>query len=325
VLLVNLSAGGGPVIAANGPENLWLGTSWDLVTTPPGIEFEELMAVGGGDPGLQTEFASRAWDSIGRDPGGWALMGLHKALAFLTLPGPGRNEEAGWILRRTGLALLLPLSFAAVALGGGRCLRPVCGNGASERLAVAIVGAGLLSAVIFFPTDRFRLPALAALWFLAAESPPARRDLITAVPLAAVVLALSLFYRYPGMERSGLTSLLAAEQRISDGMPAEALGYLEDAEERGFEGADLDNLRGIALSMSGSPLHGLACFRSAVAAAPGAPTVWKNLAASLWNLGMDAEARDAALRAVSLNPLLIGTLGPILGPTRGDAADGRIR
>jgi hypothetical protein len=313
VLLLNLLAGGGPVMAANGTENLWLGTSWELVTTPPGIEFEQLVSVAADDPGLQEEFAFRAMHAISADPGRWAAMSLHKALAFLTIPGPGRNLETGWVLGVTGLSLMLPLSFAAFALGGSRCFRSAGRMSGMERLAVSMLAAGLISAVIFFPSARFRTPVIPALWFLAASSVPCRRDLVLALPLAAVLLGLAIFYRYPGMERRGLTHLLSAENRILSGMPDEALESLDLARERGFTGADLENLRGIALSMIGSPEEGLACFRSAVAAAPASPTAWKNLAVSLWNLEMPGEASEAAMRAVSLNPLLRDALRPILG------------
>jgi|GEM_PF-883502 len=313
VVLLNLLAGGGPVMAANGAENLWLGTSWELVSTPPGIEFEELAAVGGGDPGLQTEFTSRAMQSISADPGGWAFMGLQKALAFLTIPGPGRNIETGWVLGATGLSLLLPLSFAAFAIGVGRCLRSPGGMSGMERMAVSMVAAGLISAIVFFPAARFRTPVLPALWFLAASLVPCRRDLAVTLPAALLLIGLALFYRYPGMERRGLASLLAAEHHILSGMPDAALESLESARERGFAGADLANLRGIALSMTGNLEEGLACFRSAVEAAPASPTAWKNLAVSLWNLGREGEASAAARHAVTLNPLLLDTLRPILG------------
>jgi hypothetical protein len=313
VILLNLLAGGGPVMAANGAENLWLGTSWELVTTPPGIEFEELAAVGGGDPGLQTEFAGRAIQSISADPGGWAFMALQKGFAFLTIPGPGRNIETGWVLGVTGLSLLLPLTFAAFAIGGGRCLRSPGRMSGMERMAVSMVAAGLISAIVFFPAARFRTPVEPALWFLAASRAPRWKDLAAALPAALLLITLALFYRYPGMERRGLTSLLAAEHHIQSGVPDEALEALDLARERGFAGADLSNLSGIALSMTGSLEEGLACFRSAVEAAPASPTAWKNLAVSLWNLGREGDASAAAGHAVALNPLLLDTLRPILG------------
>jgi len=89
--------------------------------------------------------------------------------------------------------------------------------------------------------------------------------------------------------------------------------YIELAEERGYEGADLHNIRGACIASSGGEFRGAAReFSRALELAPGSPTAWKNIAVLLWNNGYREEALYAAEKAVSLNSALRTQLGPIL-------------
>ena len=85
-----------------------------------------------------------------------------------------------------------------------------------------------------------------------------------------------------------------------------------DAEERGYYGADLFNLRGVLVSLSGNPEQGAVEFEKALEIASGSPTLWKNYAVSLWANARYEDSNEAARRAVFLNPLLREQLRPIL-------------
>jgi len=312
IIMLNLMGGGGPVIAQNGGENLWLGTSWDLLSTPPGVEYEELVSVHEDHGTFQEAFIERAVNTIREAPGRWLLMGLRKGMAFFSLPGPGRNMETGMLMRSAFLVLLLPLTLIAIAFGAVRCFDGGVLSTSGGRLAVSLAAAGLVAAVIFFPAARFRTAVLPAFWFLTAWKLPVRREILPVSLMMAGVLSLSLLDAYPGAERSGLNHLLAAEHSIRVGDPDAALDELDSALTAGYEGADHYNLRGVGLSLSGRPLTGLDELIHASEEVPNSPTVWKNLAVAFWNLGHFEDASAAAERAIALNPLLRSQLLQIL-------------
>jgi len=154
VIVLNLFAGAGPVIAANGGENLWLGTEWELIRTPPGVEFEQLVSTGDDTSGGDRVFLSRALDNITNAPLEWLKMGGQKILAFFTLPGPGRNYENSWLLSRTGLIFLLPLTLMAMSAG---IVGALAGQKKFWQLAAAaFICTGIFTSFIFFPSARFR-------------------------------------------------------------------------------------------------------------------------------------------------------------------------
>jgi hypothetical protein len=310
VVLINVVSGAGPVIAANGGENLWIGTSWEMISIPPGVEFEELVALGPGDTGGDRVFFHRALRSIGDDPGEWAGMGVVKAAEYFSLPGPGRNFETDWVMGKTFLLVLLPLTLAAMSLGisGAFISKPEYW----VLLSLSILAAGIISSFVFFPSARFRTATLPAFWFLAAGAVTRPGAIRRCLLPALTVILISVLLTYPGKERSGLTSMLAAEQMFSAGDPDRSMEYIQEAADRGYCGADLHNVMGACLSSSGFRMEGLAEFERAVHIAPSSPTVWKNYAVSLWSNGKYVESLDAARRAIYLNPLLREELGPIL-------------
>ena len=313
VIILNLSSGAGPVIASNGGENLWLGTDWDLITTPPGTEFEELMSTGTSPSGGDAVFMDRALSSIGSSPLEWLSMGGRKLLAFFTLPGPGRNFETGWLLRRTWLIILLPLTLLGMSAGTVGIFRRK--QSFWCLTAAAVICSCILTAFIFFPSARFRLVSLPAFWFLSASLRPNWKNIRMVIVPASFIVFTSLIVTYPGMERSGLTSMLAAEHYLDSGNLNETVEYLMDARERGYVGADLFNLRGVHVSLSGNPERGAVEFEKALELAPGSPTLWKNYAVSLWADARYMDSIEAARQAVNLNPLLRDELRPILEHT----------
>lgn len=310
IIFFNLFAGAGPVIASNGGENLWIGTDWELITTPPGVEFEELVSTRTSRSGGDTVFFERAFNSITSSPFEWISMGGRKLLGFFTLPGPGRNFETGWLLQKTWLIMLLPLTLLAMSTGIAAVFRR--DRSFLHCAAAAFICSGIASAFIFFPSARFRSVILPAFWFLSASVLPEWKTMRRAIIPAVSVVIISLLVTYPGMERSGLTSMLAAEYLIDSGRLSESAEYLTDAEERGYFGADLFNLLGVHLSLSGNPAEGLMEFDIALGIAPQSPTLWKNYSVSLWANARYEDSIEAARRAVDLNPLLREQLRPIL-------------
>lgn len=291
LMFLNLLSGGPFATGENGPLNLWLGTSWELLSTPPGIEYEELV---GGD-----DFTEQAFEAIMSSPGRWILMGFTKTAAFLSIPGPGRNIETPELLRSTIFVFLLPLtgSLAALALVGWKRDYPS-----------ALFFSGILAAFVFFPSVRHRAVYLPAMVLMASGL-----RWKPAIPALAAVVIFSFFMEYPGGVRPGLTELQHSQDLLEQGRYTAAMEYTERAEERGYEGADLHNIRGACIASSGGEFIDAAQeFSRALELAPESPTAWKNMAALLWNNGYREEALFAADKAVSLNSALRTQLNPIL-------------
>ncbi len=300
VLLWNTFTGAGPVLGANGAENLWLGSRIDLLTTPPGVEFEQLVAIRDETPG----FLERAWLEIGAAPGDWVSFALRKASASMALPGPGRNLETGRLMASTGLALLLPATAAALLAGmAGAFGRRV------PRLSRAALPALLAASALFFPAARHRT-ALLPLLYIASMAPLPRRESFRLI-LPAVAVGLSSLFPMR-TTRPGLNDIVAASAALDAGDAAGARRALSEAAARGYSGADLHNLTGIATAVSGRPLDALAEFEAALETAPGSPTLWRNYAVALAGCGSWSEARRAAVRAVQLDPGLTGELEQLI-------------
>jgi tetratricopeptide (TPR) repeat protein len=303
LIAVNMFSGSGPVLAANGAENLWLGSSLDLLRIPPGMEFEQLMAVG---PARGDAFLCRWASAVIADPAGTAVFAARKLFASLELPGPGRNVDSRDIYTRTGLAWLLPLTGGALCLGISRVMKGI----GSAGLAEAGIASLLLSAAIFFPAERYRAAQMPFLFFLAASRPPDRKD---AIPSAGVAVAVILCSVFPlNSTRPGLNYLIRAGKDLDYGFYGEAMADLRSASLAGFEGADLHNLRAVAMAAGGDSEGSVNEFEAALEAAPTAPTLWRNYAVALYSTGRTGEARQAASRAISLRPSLRSDLAPLL-------------
>jgi len=291
VAAVNVASGGPPSVASTGGVNLWIGSDWNLLSTPPGVEFEQLMEV---QPGRT--FTERAVSMIGEDPAGWVFRGAVKTLAFFSLPGPGRNIDSGEALK----PLIPLLAVTAIFLAGAAGMR--------RDPASVLMAAGVLSAFLFFPSVRYRavfLPAFA----LTASSLSWKR----LIPGVSAVLALSILLPYPGHVRPGLNALLTAQNALRENDAAGCLSMLDEAGRQGFEGADIHNIRASAMAIEGRDFAlVLTEFGKALEAAPRSPTVWRNMAVFLWNYGRTQHAIEAARTAVRLNPGLEAELSEIL-------------
>jgi hypothetical protein len=291
LMALNFASGGSFSIAGNGSLNLWLGSSWELLETPPGIEYEELVG--------RSSFTDSAVSAISGDFAGWLGRGAVKTAAFLSLPGPGRNIEAPELLNSTILKFLLPITLAFLALGL---------SGSGKNIQTALMFTGILTAFVFFPSMRhravfipvFALSLLKFRWKIA-------------VPVALCIAVFSLFLDYPGGVRPGLTLVQLAQAQLESGQPDAAIETLRKAEENGYRGADIHSIRGAAIASSGGNFIDAATeFGRALELVPDSPTAWKNMAALLWNYGHTEDAVYAAEKAVSLNPELRDELSPIL-------------
>lgn len=291
VMAVNAVSGGGFSVAATGGVNLWVGSDWDLLTTPPGVEFEEMMRTEPAD-----SFTERARNVITADPSGWLIRGVQKSLAFFTLPGPGRNLDS-----REAVRMVFPLLLITAMLLAGV-------GGFGRNPPGAFMAAALVSAFLFFPSMRYRavfLPAFA----LAAWEIPRWRLVLGAVAVAA----LSVLFPYPGHVRAGLNTVLTAQNALRENRTADCLRLLDRAEAEGYRGADLHNIRASAMALEDRGFQEVFPeFARALEAAPGSPTVWRNTAVYLWNTGRVDPAREAAMKALSLDPRLEPELRRIL-------------
>lgn len=303
--ILDATGGEGVSLAANASENAWLGTRIELLRTPPGVEFEALVGM---DPEGGDTFLSRTADSVLSDPGGTAVFALRKALAGAGVPGEGRNLDDPWLMRRTGLLYLLPVSALALVMGLARSFRGSAGG--TCWLARSAFPALLASSAVFFPALRYRTALMPLFWDSASKA-PGRRDLRSFSAAALILAAASL--SGIGAARPGLAYVARAGEEIDHGLPLEALATLDSARARGFEGADLHNLAGIALAVTGRREEALRELLLAREMAPGSPSVWRNSAVLYHEMGMSVEARRAARRAVLLDP----ELGPLLSPLTG--------
>jgi hypothetical protein len=311
VILVNLASGAGPVLSINGAENFWLGTSWELASTPPGVEFEALMRLDSNEETPDQHFMELALERICDSPLSWVGMGFRKVLATLSFPGPGRNVELTELIRRMHFVLLLPLTLLIMSLALTRSKSMLCGK-MSERLALSMIAAAFLAAFLFIPAARYRTAYFPAAFFLAASRPPSRREILPWLATSLILAGLSILVQYPGAPRRGLTEVQSAQQQLSRGRPDLAIYELRRAASRGYTGADLHNIAGASLMTMGRTGEGTAEFERALELAPGSPTLWRNSAVALWNSGRYDESLEAAQRAVILDPLLRTELGPLL-------------
>ncbi|MBN1434242.1 hypothetical protein JW921_05735 [Candidatus Fermentibacterales bacterium] len=317
VAVWNLSGGTLATPAANGGLNAWLGTDEELGSVPPGLEFEELVVVtdpraASGNAGdIDAVFWERAVRAAGSQP--LRLLGLlpRKLLSGFAFPGPGRNLDVPSAFRSSGLLVLLPLPLAALSLALAALLRSSSlRRGASWLFCFLLLQA--VVALVFFPAARYRVAVVPAVWFLVAMTCPRgdprelRQILRPAAAIAGILVLASIAaprLGWPGT-RPGFNHILRAEYEINYGSdPAEAMRQLDMAGSSGFAGADLHNLRGIALAIGGRPEEAVCQFRMALAIAPGSPTAWSNLASALFEVGDSVAGEGALARSRSLGPV----------------------
>lgn len=296
----------------NGGVNLWIGNNPDFpetMNTRPGPRWEQLaqrpLCLGG----ARSRAALSRWfdGEVARyalaEPGSFASNLVAKAAAAISVREIGRNRELyeardesrilAVLIQPRGLpfGLLLPLAGAgAVGLARGRRFPVLAGVA-----GVLVVG------VIFFPTARYRapaLPAMAALAAVALSRPPRREAWMAGAALLAVGLVPPRVPRIP----SSATPYAVGTDLAWDGHVEEAIPWLLEAARR--EPADLDAILalGFAYGRLGRPDLARPWFARATALDPGADLAWQGLGSAFRLAGRPAEAARLFARAVAANP-----------------------
>lgn len=300
-------------VSYNGGINFWIGNNPDYPSTVairPGMAWNELTEQPRCRGGARTRAAESAWfyrqglRFATRRPLSWLGIVAWKTAATLSVREIGRNRDIYDAREESAVmrALLLPWGFPFVLLG------PLAAAGTAALVRrrtlpapPALMAAGVLAAcVLFFPTARYRAPALPALLLLAALGLPAvrARDL----PAAAVVLGL-------GFVPPGIPPIPRAETSYNIGMslstagrPRAALAFYEEALERDPGHADAHWARAAALAKLGRDEEARAELLRTLELDPGASLAWQALGAYHRRQGNLEAARACLARAVAADP-----------------------
>lgn len=231
----------------------------------------------------------RALDFLRNSPGR-ALTNVGAKLALFFRPDePPQIDHFGmlardhWPLRAAfvGFGWLAPLGLLGLLLAG---------RDERKRLApsLIVIGIGLLSALVFFSTGRYRLPVLPGFWLLAG--------------LGAHLLVEAWRARRKSGERAGAAQRKRVGMAIAaSAVMAAGLWLLPGPDARATEAFDAFQV-GVRQAQSGRFAEALLSYERAARLTPDDPEPWNNLGATLVKLGRLEEGRDAYTRAVELNP-----------------------
>lgn len=291
-------------ISGNGGLNLWLGNNPDWVETValrPGMAWTRLNQRPRCEAGATTAAArDRYWARrVDLD----AATLARKAAAALSVREIGRNREPADA--RSESPALRALLWPALGFG---VLGPAAAAGAvalarRRRLPfpVAAVAVGVLAVgVVFFPTARYRAPALPVLIAVAAAGLPLAGPVEAVV--AAGVLGVGLLpVPVPPVPRAE-TAYEIGFDLDQDGDPAAAIPWYRAALEQEPDHADAHAALGYALCKLGDLAGCHAALSAAVAADPGADWAWEGLGIGARDRGDLAAARVAFTEAARVNP-----------------------
>lgn len=318
-------------VSFNGGINLWIGNNAGYPGTVgirPGLAWSRLVQRPQCEGGAVTRAEESAWFGAEvrafalREPLTFVRNVAWKAAAALSVSEIGRNRD-DYAVRDESLVMrlllwpgfpglvLIPLAAAGAALAFGRPsggAGPAPATGDAEARLLVLVAAGVLaSSVIFFPTARYRVPALPAMVVLAASGlarvrVPGARD--RAVAAAAALAALGA-----GLVPHGVPPIPAAETFYEiafdldqDGRLAEALPLYERALALAPDHVDTHVALGLALAKLDRAEEGRAHLERATALDPGADTAWQGLGI-YWMRQHDAVRGAAAFeKAVQGGP-----------------------
>ncbi|GAB4222273.1 MAG: hypothetical protein Kow0062_18900 [Acidobacteriota bacterium] len=229
---------------------------------------------------------------------------LWKAAATLSVREIGRNRDPyaargesrilAVLLHPAGLPFAVLFAGTAVGLAAAIRVRAV-----PWVPLVAACGV-LLAGVVFFPTARYRAPALPAL-AVAAAAGLARarwRDVPWAVPALLV-----------GLVPAGIPTIPPWETQLEIGSnleqwkrPALAERFYRDAAARAPDDADVRLRLGLVLLRLGRPDEAIAELEHAVRLRPDAGLAWRSLGIARRDAGDLSGALEALARAVEVDP-----------------------
>ena len=331
----NLAVSGELVpISSNGGINLYIGNNpgYDrTIRIRPGGEFERL-AQEPENLGITREsdkswyFAERALRFIRQYPGPALRLTLRKTLDLVAGREIPRNEDAYARRRDSSLLSLLlwrfgisfpfgavaPLAFAGALIPSGRGSGAAAEAGAAERrragraLLLLYAAAYGASIVIFFPTDRYRLPLVPVAALFAGRvlgSPVA--GLKRAVVVATLLLGLVLFNLdafEPGERHPEEEALNRAYALRVKGRPEEA--RVEYRRAIAFNPARVDAYNALAVMAAeeGSWEEAARLYGTVLEIAPDFVEVRHSLGQAYVALGRKEEARREWEIAVNLAP-----------------------
>ncbi len=300
-------------VSWNGGINFWIGNNPDYPRTVgirPGIEWQQLSE----KPRCEGRARSRAAESRWFFARGFRYLREHP-LAWLgdeltKIPGVlggreiGRNREL-YDARRDSVVLRVLLwkagfPFLVILACGSIGLAALWRERRIPGLLLLVVLGVLAASLVFFPTARYRAPALPALIALAAIGLPRlkRRDL----PAGLVAVGLGLVpVGIPEIPRSETLYEIGVDLEQS-GRPLEAIPFFEEALSQDPESADLHLVYGLALSRSGDLDGARQQLARAVDLDPGADVGWQSLAMLSRRDGDLAGAAELMQRAIEANP-----------------------
>ncbi len=321
----NLLVGGEAVlISSNGGINFYIGNNPDYERTiriRPGGEFERLAQESenlgiAGAAAKSRWFAQRALAFIAGYPGQAARLYLRKSLDLIAGREIPRNEDpysyrdTSWILAallwRWGVSfpfgIVAPLALAGLAAAW----RPGETGRSGGAFLLLYAAAYAVSIVIFFPTDRYRLPIVPVLAVFAGAAIAGgarvwrRPRLLAALAAGLVVFNLDAFH--PPETWPDEKSLNGAYALRVQGRQEEAMAEYRRAIALNPRRIDPHNALGAIAAQQGRWEEAARHYEDLVALAPDFVEARRNLGQSYLALGRVADGRAQLEIAVGLAP-----------------------
>jgi Flp pilus assembly protein TadD len=326
-------AGEAVLISSNGGINFFIGNNPDYERTVrirPGGEFERLaqepenLGIGGA-AAKSRWFARRGLAFLHEYPGPAARLYVRKAFDLIAGREIGRNEDAysyrqtSWILSALLWRWIVSFPFGVVAplaLAGMVASRAGAGQGGAawsgasrdgSALLLGCVGAYAISILLFFPTDRYRLPIVPFLaLFAGAAIAPFAEGRHPRARLAAVFLAGLVIFNLDALHPTEAWPVEAvlnrAYARRMQGRQAEAIEEYRRAARLDPRRIDPHNALGALAVQQGRWEEAARHYETLVGLAPDFVEARRSLAQSLMALGRVSDARAQLEIAVGLAP-----------------------
>nr|MCU0253236.1 tetratricopeptide repeat protein [Acidobacteriota bacterium] len=302
--------------------NVWIGNNPDYPETVgirPGVRWTRLMEAPRCEGGATTRAAESAWFTAQArqfalaDPLRFGGNLFRKAAATVSAEEIGRNRD-DYDARDESLVvrlllwpwgfpfvLLFPLAAAGTAAAAARA-RAQPGGGPFPWLPLLVACGVLAISVVFFPSARYRAPAIPMLVVLvAAGLPSVRRHVAVAAGAGAAALALSLLpHGIPPIPAAETLYEIAVDLDM-DGRPVDALPFLAQAARAAPDNPDIALYLGLVLGKLERADEARAQLERAVTLAPETDAGWQALAVYWQRRGDRARARAMIEKAVEVN------------------------
>lgn len=300
-------------VSWNGGVNLWIGNNPDYPETTgirPGAAWTRLTERPRCEGGAATRAAESAW--FGGQVRQWAtdhpLVFLRnlawKGLQSITAYEIGRNRDIYDAREESRLlwALIWPAGFPFLVLLPLCLVGAVAGlrRGTLPWLPVIVVLGILAVGVIFFPTSRYRAPALPLMLALAGAGLPRAKGWDW-LPGAGTLLLALIPPGTPPISRAETLYEIAVD-REGEGKSAEAAAFFEQALALEPGHADAHLSLGLLLPKLNQEEAGRRHLEQALELDPRAGVAWTGLALHHQRRGDRKAAMEAVRKSVSLDP-----------------------